>query len=799
MYFKPPQDRPTLGPDALAWITTSGVGDIPYAWDTNTTIIKTTATAKKGSDVGTTIESYMAHSELPQLQTSHAGDYVATGKTLMLGVDPRSNRRELLLSDSTNTIDSVPDDANVELAYLYWAGWLKQPLTGADPSVGVFWDNGNSLNNWTAGSSWTSSGTSATDFYGQLVGHNTPSSTEAAKKLTLTNPVDLTGVTSATIQWEQELSMPTTATFRTAGNVASGTTGSISPTLPPGRVANDMCVLVASTIAGGSITITNPGSITWNAMTGSPIDVAGGEKLYVWWGRYTNGNTAPTLTPGSNHCIAQIAAWYNVDTGSNPIDVWAVGTEPTSDTSFSFATGLTTTQSHEKVIVLCTSGRDTNTAQFSNPFNNANLTSITTRLNNQTSNGGGGGFGLAEGTLSTAGAVGTWSETLDSASSKAYICFAFKSVPVDTIRLNISNDGSSWNEVGSYAGGYPSPTSYSCTIPSVNLDLGFQMMFYVDGFDGSGEYVYIDNIGIMVTSDAITANPADTSVTFTIKTTDGSGQTFTTTLNADPNDPEQAQSQVKDGPPSLEPLDGDYYGCRVDVTNMVKNASNGAEPDTFATPDPIYGNGNGDYTVAGVYADSLKADGTTWGSASFAGWSLVVIYSSPDTLGHQLYLYDLKDTFQSVPATGPESSSSMQITGFIVPKKVTGETVVAKLTMFVGEGDIQLNPDDWVALVDQHDITEHRLWDGVDLPFDGNTQASPRNVWNGRSTGSTSSEAGIDVDTFEIYWAANWLREGDISATINLHTDGDGYVTIYKILSFRSSVTTGGSIGYLIR
>jgi hypothetical protein len=404
-------------------------------------------------------------------------------------------------------------------------------------------------------------------------------------------------------------------------------------------------------------------------------------------------------------------------------------------------------------------------------------------MDNCTNSGGGGGFALTEGFRTTAGTVGTWTSSLSNASSKSYISFALKPVPGDTLRLSISNNGgSSYTDVGSYS----SSGSYSYNLASGYWNANFKMRFYLDGFDGAGEWVKLDNIGIMVTSAAITAKPADNTVTFTIN--NGTPHTIT----ADLNDPAQSQSLLKD--PLLSPTDGYYYGCRFNVTDLVKNESNGA--DLLAIPDPIFGNGNGDYKVAGVYADSLKADGTTYGSASFAGWSLVVIYSSSDTLGHQLYLYDLKDTFTSIPAS-PANTVTMDITGFIVPAQVTGETEVAKLTCFVGEGDIQIT-NDYIALVDQHDITEHLLWDGVDLPFNGNTQGSPRNVWNGRSTGSTSSEAGIDIDTFHVLWADNQLREGDTSAKIDFYTDGDGYVTIYKILSFRSKITTGGSINYLI-
>jgi hypothetical protein len=364
-------------------------------------------------------------------------------------------------------------------------------------------------------------------------------------------------------------------------------------------------------------------------------------------------------------------------------------------------------------------------------------------------------------------------------SQKAYICFTIKPF-LDTVRLSISNNGgTSYTEVGNY----PVTGNYTYNIGSAYYNSQFKMRFYLDGFDQAGEYVDLDNIGVLVTSAAITNHTADTTVFFSIN-----GGT-PHLLAADPTNADQVQSQTKDAG-----ADGFYYGCRLDVTQFVKNESNGV--NLSASPDPIYGNGNGAYDVGGAYADSLQADGVTYGTASFTGWSLVIIYSSPDTLGHQLYLYDLKDTFTSVPAS-PANTVAMQIAGFIVPKQNTGETEVAKLTCFVGEGDIQITGD-YVALVNQRG-TSQKLWDGVDLPSDNNTQLNPNNVWNGRSTGSASSQAGIDVDTFSILWSDSLLQQGDTSATLNLYTSGDGYVTIYKILSFRSKITTGGSIGYLIR
>lgn len=210
-------------------------------------------------------------------------------------------------------------------------------------------------------------------------------------------------------------------------NHSAGT--AITVALPGTRSANDIFILVASTIAGGSITITTDGSVTpWTPITGSPIDVTSGEKLYVWWGRYSSGSTGPTLTPGGDHIVGRIVGYYNCYADGNPIDVAATGSETTSDTSFSFATGLTTTYNNEMIITVCSTGNDPSfdTTQFSS-WTGANLGTKTERMDNDVNEGGGGGFGLMEASLVANGAVGTVGATLAAASPKSYIAFALRS------------------------------------------------------------------------------------------------------------------------------------------------------------------------------------------------------------------------------------------------------------------------------------------------------------------------------------------------------------------------------------
>src|SRR5678815_5338362 len=93
--------------------------------------------------------------------------------------------------------------------------------------------------------------------------------------------------------------------FRNAGTTVTDATAPFTQVvgLPASLASGDIVILIAATDndLAGNITIDAAGSITtWNALTGSPVSVAGsggtGEKLWVWWGRYTSGSTGPTVT-----------------------------------------------------------------------------------------------------------------------------------------------------------------------------------------------------------------------------------------------------------------------------------------------------------------------------------------------------------------------------------------------------------------------------------------------------------------------------------------------------------------------
>ena len=330
----------------------------------------------------------------------------------------------------------------------------------------------------------------------------------------------------------------------------------------------------------------------------------------------------------------------------------------------------------------------------------------------------------------------------------------------DALKFQFSGDGgSSWsdlitafsNDIGS------SPESFRYTIPDEYLTNDFEMRFYLEEFGDSGEYCYIDNFAI-----AESVLVADTSAIFRI---DGTQVYF--------DEEGLPQIGVKEITASewsvLENEPGEYsYSCYLDVTELVREFSEEGD----------YGNhpGNGTYTVGGVSADTDN----DW---SYAAWSLIIIYTSPETQGHQLHLYDqfiYSDMHQNIDFDG-DGEPGGTITGFITPEPVAGEDYAAKLTAFIGEGD-DVYEGDSILLNSVYLSNDESPWN---------------NVWNSQSPGI--SEDGIDIDTFYISWESGLLEPDDSSAHVDLPTGWDSWNLVYIILSFRSATISSGTIHYLIR
>jgi len=172
---------------------------------------------------------------------------------------------------------------------------------------------------------------------------------------------------------------------------------------------------------------------------------------------------------------------------------------------------------------------------------------------------------------------------------------------------------------------------------------------------------------------------------------------------------------------------------------------------------------------------------------AYGGWSLVIIYSSPETKGHQLYAYGIQTddfTFVNGQASGGDKEI-INVSGFLAPDDTSG----SRLTCFVGEGDSIYGcnhpwsgDNDWLKV------------NGVSMSDSLNPSC---NVWNDYSNAlDNPSISGVDIDTFNMSRAIN---PADTAAQIEVGSTYDIYNVIYIILSFRSEITTGGTINYRIR
>jgi hypothetical protein len=690
-------------PDLVPWLTTSGVSDIPYAWDADISVFKITSQAG-----GTFVDAYTFKQELRQLSSSISGDYLAIGNSLMRDTNNDANGiRDHLDASSDATAAGIPGDADVAAAYLYWSGWISSVQS-------AFSDSCTSLTNWNYGSptAWSSSGTYFTGHYS--------SGGDTARRLTLKTSKDLHTYSAgtATVEWDQwdaspgEIFSDSCSTFN---NWTNGSAWNISG-------SNDK-YFSGHYGSGGStarlLTLKN----SLNLSTYST------ENVTISWGqRVSHTNTAPGANDGLNFAFSR-------DGGTT----WSAdyiafrGDIGNSERDFSYTVPANYLTSTFKVRFSLVG------FNASNQYCNVDDVKITPSL--------GPGDGLYF-SFSGDGGV-TWSSDI----------LAFQG--------DIGGD----------------PVDFSYVIPAQYLTNNFRMRFYLYGFAATGAYGYVDNI-------KINGMPADTTATFKINGTqvyiNGSGQPAqgSQTVTAD-------SSQVFATPA----FGGFSYACYKDVTSLVR---------TYCTkaPDPAMNHpGNSTYTVGSVSGDINN-------QISYAGWSLIIIYTSPATQGHQLFLYD-KFTYSYYTTDmdfDHDGAPGGYISGFIVPNPIDGEQNAAKLTCFVGEGDDWLSGD-FVAFnapesyqTNPGNIPEsYKLWDGTSSTEHpgSNTASTPDNVWNGKSVGSSAD--GVDIDTFNITWASGKLHAGDTAARIDLYNDQDNYNLIYIIISFRSSVKTGNTLSYLIR
>ena len=346
----------------------------------------------------------------------------------------------------------------------------------------------------------------------------------------------------------------------------------------------------------------------------------------------------------------------------------------------------------------------------------------------------------------------------------------------DRLQFQLSgNGGSSWGSLVTVfaddLSGGDTPVTYNYTIPSQYRTSQFRMRFYLDSFTGSNEYAYVDDVQLNVPSTGQEAiqNAKVNRVMF----------------NGTPVVAEEWQAaptaDVSGAPNSLT------YSCFFDATGIVRaaldpNTLSGSftlghwledGPNSYALYDAQTGLPTGDTTGYPLGTPAVKVSGSypTRYQWTWAGWSLVIVYSSPETAGHQLYLFD---TLRYIAL---DTELTFTINNFLAPNDTTG----SHLTYFVGEGD--------------------NFYAGDSITLNGSALSDAvnpaNNVFNSYSNMlDNPSLSGIDIDDFDV---SSLIQPDDSSAVVVLDNGNEIYNLVYIILSFRSSRTTGnGTIAYLI-
>ena len=194
----------------------------------------------------------------------------------------------------------------------------------------------------------------------------------------------------------------TPATYQAAGTVVSGT-GAISPAWPAHQ-AGDVALLIVET-ANQAVSLSTPAGFV--EVTNSPrgTGTAGGTaatRLTVYWRRATSSaESNPTIADSGDHQIARILTFRGVIGSGDPWDV-TVSDVASSASTFVSIPGTTATKDSILIVAIVANATDTASAGTSG-WTNLNLTGLTERIDNNTSSGNGGGFGVATGVKSVAG------------------------------------------------------------------------------------------------------------------------------------------------------------------------------------------------------------------------------------------------------------------------------------------------------------------------------------------------------------------------------------------------------------
>lgn len=222
----------------------------------------------------------------------------------------------------------------------------------------------------------------------------------------------------------------TLPSFVAAGTSATGT-GNITPGLPSGHTTNDINILF---VQSSNQTVAAPAG--W-AQLGPAVGfgtaaAAGSVRLTIFWKRDSGADSDPTVTDPGDHAIGQIIGIRGCVTTGDPFIILGQTRKTTASTTGTAFGGATRINSC-LIVNAFAHALDSASAVFSS-WTNASLSSVTERIDVATTDGTGGGIGVATGELSTAGTVAATTVTETSTTD---VSSTFAMLPADCVRSGV--------------------------------------------------------------------------------------------------------------------------------------------------------------------------------------------------------------------------------------------------------------------------------------------------------------------------------------------------------------------------
>lgn len=198
-------------------------------------------------------------------------------------------------------------------------------------------------------------------------------------------------------------------TFVASGALAEGT-GTITPVLPAGIVADDILLLFMST-ANEAASVPTPNGGTWTEVTNSPqgTGTAGGSgsRLTVFWSRYNGVQGNPTTNDPGDHVGGRISAFRGCITAGNPFNISSGAAGSTAAITIPAAT----TTVNDCLVVLAATTEDSSDVLAA--FTNASLAAITALFNSAIGSGNTSRMRVMTGEFAVAGLYGATSSSTD--------------------------------------------------------------------------------------------------------------------------------------------------------------------------------------------------------------------------------------------------------------------------------------------------------------------------------------------------------------------------------------------------